>query len=144
MNKKYLVTLTDEERQHLEDLISKGKTAARVIRHAHLLLRADEAAGWTDEQIAEAFAVSTRTVERARRRFVEDGFEAALRPPKLPRRPREIDGDVEAHLVALACSDPPEGRGRWTVRLLAQKVVELGYVEAISHEATRTTLKKTS
>jgi transposase len=144
MNKRYLVTLTDEERQSLRDLVSKGKTSARAIEHARVLLKADVAEDWNDEQISRADGVSIRTVERVRQRFVEDGLEAALRPPRVPRPPRKLDGEVEAHLVALACSDPPEGRSRWTVRLLAQKLVELGHVDSISHESVRTALKKTS
>jgi transposase len=142
--KKYLVTLTDDERQQLEQLLGKGKAAARTLRHAHLLLKADRACGWTDAQIAEAFDVSVRTVERLRQRFVEEGFAAALNPKPVPRLPRKVDGDVEAHLVALACSDPPEGRQRWTLRLLAGRLVELGHVASISHEGVRQVLKKTS
>ena len=144
MNKRYLVTLTDEERDSLQRMTSTGKAAARAIRHAQILLLADDLEGATDEQISEALRVSTRTVERVRQRFVEAGLEAALRPPKVPRTPRKVDGDVEAHLVALTCSDPPDGRARWTLRLLAQKMVELGHVGSISHEGVRTTLKKTS
>jgi transposase len=142
--KKYLVTLTDDERRQLEQLLGKGKAAARTRRHAHLLLKADRTCGWTDTQIAAAFDVSVRTVERLRQRFVEEGFAAALNPKPVPRLPRKVDGDVEAHLVALACSDPPEGRQRWTLRLLAGRLVELGHVESISHEGVRRALKKTS
>lgn len=141
--KKYLVTLTDEERRHLEHLLGKGKAAARTLRHAHVLLKADDVTGWADEQIAEAFSVSVRTVERLRQRFVEEGLEAALQPRPIPRLPRTVDGEVEAYLVALACSDPPQGRHRWTLRLLAERMVELGYVEALSHETVRHVLKKT-
>lgn len=144
MNKRYLVTLTEDERQFLESMLSKGKADARVLRRAAILLKADEAQGWTDEQIAEAYGVSTRTVERARQHFVELGLETTLRPPRVPRPPRKVDGEVEAHLVALTCSEPPSGRGRWTLRLLAAKMVELGYVESLSHESVRTTLKKTN
>jgi len=142
--KKYIVTLTAEERQHLEQLLAKGKAAARTLTHAHVLLHADQAAGDTDGEIAEAFGVSVRTVERVRQRFVEEGLEAALKPKAAPRLPRKVDGDVEAHLVALACSDPPAGRRRWTLRLLAGKLVELDLVESISHERVRQVLKKTS
>ena len=144
MNKRYLVTLTDDERQSLRDLVSKGKAAARAIEHARILLKADVAEDCNDEEISQALDVSIRTVERVRRRFVEDGLESALRPPRVPRPPRKIDGEVEAHWVALACSDPPAGRGRWTVRLLAQKLVGLGHVNSISHESVRTALKKPS
>jgi transposase len=144
MNKRYLVTLTEDERQSLESMLSKGKTAARVLRRAAILLKADETEGWTDERIADAFGVSARTVERARRHFVELGLEATLRPPRVPRPPRKVDGEVEAHLVALTCSEAPSGRGRWTLRLLAEKMVELGHVESLSHESVRATLKKTN
>jgi transposase len=142
--KKYVVTLTDDERQHLEQLLVKGKAAARSLRHAQALLKADQAVGWTDADIAEAFGLSIRTVERLRQRFVDEGLEAALKPKAVPRLPRKIDGAVEAHLVALACSDPPQGRHRWTLRLLADKLVELDLVESISHEGVRQVLKKTS
>jgi transposase len=142
--KKYVVTLTDDERQHLEQLLAKGKAAARTLRHAQALLQADQPVGWNDADIAEAFALSVRTVERLRRRFVEEGLEAALRPKPVPRLPRKVDGEVEAHLVALACSDPPEGRRRWTLRLLADRLVELALVGSISHEGVRQALKKTS
>ncbi len=144
MNKQYVVTLTDEERQSVRDLVFRGKASARAIEHALILLKADVAEDATDEEISQACEVSVRTVERVRKRFVEDGLEAALRPPKVPQPPRKLDGEVEAHLVALACSDPPRGRGRWTVRLLAQKLVEMGHVDSISHESVRTALKKTS
>jgi transposase len=142
--KKYLVTLTDDERQQLEHLLAKGKAAVRTLRHAQALLKADQAVGWKDADIAEAFALSVRTIERLRQRFVEEGFEAALKPKAVPRLPRKVDGEVEAHLVALACSDPPPGRQRWTLRLLASKLVELDLVESISHEGVRQALKKTS
>jgi transposase len=142
--KKYLVTLTDEERQGLELLLRKGKVAARTLTHARVLLKADRSAGWTDQQIADAFGVAVRTVERLRQRFVEEGFEAALKPKAVPRLPRKVDGEVEAHLVALAGSDPPEGRRRWTLRLLAGRLVELDLVESISHERVRQTLEKTN
>ena len=132
--KKYVVPLTDEERQQLEQLLTKGKAAARTLRHAQALLKADQPEGWKDADIAEAFALSVRTVERLRQRFVEEGLEAALQPKPVPRLPRKVDGTVEAHLVALACSDPPEGRRRWTLRLLAGKLVELALVGSISHE----------
>lgn len=141
--KKYIVTLTDEERHTLEQLLAKGRAAARTLRHAQALLKADQPAGWTDAQIADAFTLSVRTVERLRQRFVEDGFDAALRPTPAARLPRKIDGTVEAHLVALACSDPPEGRQRWTLRLLADRLVELALVDSISHEGVRQVLKKT-
>ena len=142
--KKYVVTLTDAERQHLEQLLTKGKAAARTLRHAQALLKADQPVGWTDADLADAFALSVRTVERLRQRFIEDGFDAALKPQPVPRLPRKVDGTVEAHLVALACSDPPAGRQRWTLRLLADRLVELALVASISHEGVRQVLKKTS
>lgn len=142
--KKYLVTLNEEERQHLEQLLAKGKAAARTLRHAQALLKADQPVGWKDTDIADAFGLSVRTVERLRQRFVEEGLQAALKPKPVPHLPRKIDGSVEAHLIALACSDPPQGRQRWTLRLLAGKLVELGLVESLSHEGVRQVLKKTS
>lgn len=144
MNKRYVVTLTDDERQSLSNMVSRGNASARALEHARILLKADVADDSSDEQISQACDVSTRTVERVRRRFVEEGLENALRPPKVPRPPRKFDGELEAHLLALACSDPPAGRGRWTVRLLAQKLVEMGHVDSISHESVRTVLKKTN
>jgi len=139
-----VVTLADDERHHLEQLLAKGKAAARTLRHAQALLKADQAAGWNDADIAEAFALSVRTIERLRQRFVEEGLEAALKPKAVPRLPRKVVGEVEAHLVALACSDPPQGRQRWTLRLLADRLVELALVESISHEGVRQARKKTS
>ena len=146
--KRYKVTLEAEERQHLQDLIAAGKAAAQKLAHARILLKADAADGgpaWLDGRIAEALEVSTDTVERVRRRFVEEGLESAL-PPKPTKRvyARALDGAQEAHLIALACSKPPEGKRRWTLRLLAERVVELGHAEAVSHETVRRTLQKTS
>jgi hypothetical protein len=107
--KQYVVTLTDDERQQLEQLLSKGKAAARTLRHAQALLKADCPVGWTDTEIADAFALSVRTVERLRQRFVEDGFEAALKPKRVPRLPRKVDGEVEAHLVGPGLFRPARG-----------------------------------
>jgi transposase len=147
VNKKYRVHLTNEEREHLEKLVRKGKTHARKLLYARILLKADEngPASWTDERIADAFEVSVATVARERRRYREEGLEVALLPKK-PGRPRRrvLDGRAEAHLIALACSSPPEGRGRWPLRLLADRMVELGYVESLSYETVRRTLKKTN
>jgi transposase len=146
MNKKYRVRLTNEERKHLEKLVRKGKAHARKLLYARILLKSDEngPASWTDEQIADAFEVSIATVARERRRFCEEGLEIALLPKK-PGRPRRrvLDGRAEAHLIALACSNPPEGREHWPLRLLADRMVELGYVESLSYETVRRTLKKT-
>ena len=146
--KLYVVTLTAEERSYLEGLISKGKAAAHKLTHARILLKADvsgERRPWTDEQIAEALETSRPTVERVRRRFVEQGLESALERKKRPPAPPVVmDGQAEAHLVALACSAPPEGRARWTLHLLADRMVELEYVDHLSHKTVRQTLKKTS
>jgi transposase len=146
--KKYTVTLTDQERQQLHDWISAGKGAAKKLAHARILLKADAAAGgpaWSDARIAEAAEVSTATVERVRQRFVEEGFEAALVRKKQdqPSRQRKLDGAAEAHLIALACSQPPDGRASWTMQLLADKLVELQIVDSICDETVRRTLKKT-
>jgi len=147
MKKKYIVTLMDEERQMLQEMLSRGKVAARKLMHARILLKADAAAGgtgWNDERIAEALEVGRAIVERVRKEFVEEGFEAALERRK-PRRVylRKLDGDGEAHLVALACQKPPEGRSRWTLRLLADRMVQLEYVDQLSYQTVRRTLKKT-
>lgn len=148
MHKRYVVRLTHEERETLEALVRRGRAHARKLLYARILLKADaseDGPAWTDERIAEAFEVSTATVARERQRFCEDGLEVALMPKK-PGRPRRrvLDGRAEAHLVALSCSEPPEGRGSWTLRLLADRMVELGHVEGISHETVRRTLKKTA
>lgn len=148
MAKTYRVTLTAEERGELEAMISKGKADARKLAHARVLLQGDEADGAparTDPEIASALNLSTRTVERVRQRFVEEGTESALRPRPTRRiYARALDGAQEAHLIALACSAPPEGKRRWTLRLLAERVVELGYAESVSHETVRRTLQKTN
>jgi transposase len=146
---KYIVELTSEERKELSELVSKGKAAARKITHARILLQSDASAdgpSWTDKQISEAFRVHTNTVHGVRRRFVEHGIGAALDRKKQdhPSRRRLVDGDLEAHLIALRCGDPPEGADRWTLRLLAEKLVELEIVPNISHETVRQALKKTS
>ena len=147
MNKKYIVRLSDKERRELEQLIAKGKTAAYRIRHAHILLKADaDGPAWGDTRIAEAFSCHARTIEGIRKRFVEQGFDAALNRKKRAMPPREklLDGEKEARLIALSCSKPPKGRGRWSLHLLADKMVELEIVENISHETVRQTLKKTN
>jgi transposase len=147
MNKKYVLRLTTEEREHIETLLQRGRAHARKLLYARILLKADANGPdrWTDERIAEAFEVSTATVARERQRFLEDGLEVALMPKK-PGRPRRrvLDGRAEAHLIALSCSDPPEGRERWSMRLLADRMVELGHVDTVSHETIRRTLKKTA
>ena len=145
MAKRYIVRLTDAEREQLQELVSKGKTAAYRIKHAHILLKADaEGPAWTDEQIANAFACHPHTVSHVRQRFVEQGLEAALERKQraTPGRQPICDGDTEAKLIALRCGVPPDGRAKWTLRLLADKAVELDIVPAICHETVRQVLKK--
>lgn len=146
MNKKYRVELTAEERQQLEQLIRSGTGPARTQSHARILLKADCGAGgpaWNDEAIATACEVSRPTVERIRRRWATEGLEAALHRAR-PRRvyERKLDGNQEAQLIAVACSTPPEGRERWTLALLAERLVELKLVDSIVPETVRATLKK--
>lgn len=147
MNKKYLVRLTDEERDQLTVLISTGHTTAYKIRHAHMLLKADlDGPAWTDTRIAEAYHRHVRTVEGIRKRCVTEGRDAALgrqkrrQPPCKPR----LDGHQEAYLIALRCSEPPTGYARWTLKLLAEKLVELHVVEQMSYQTVCRTLKKTN
>jgi transposase len=146
--KKYKVTLTDEERQQLHELVSTGTAAAKKLAHARILLKADAAPcgpAWLDQRIADAVEVSVATVGRVRQRFVEQGLDAALsrKPRERPARARKLDGRGEARLIALACSAPPEGRKEWTMKLLADKLVELEVVDTISDETVRQVLKKT-
>lgn len=144
--KKYKVTLSLEERTLLLKLVSKGKASAKKLTHARVLLQADESEdgpAWNDERICEAIHVSCRSVERIRKTFVDAGVDSAVNRKRHSRyRPRKLDGEQEAHLVALACSSPPEGRNRWTLELLSNKLVELHYVENIAKETVRQTLKK--
>lgn len=142
-NKKYVVKLSQEERETLQGIIFSGKRAAKTILRARVLLKAD--ASWLDEKIAEALDVNVRTIERMRQQFVEEGFESFMSRRK-PRRKylRKLDGKQEAQLTTIACSQPPEGRARWTLRLLADRMVQLDYVESVSHETVRQVLKKTS
>jgi transposase len=149
MGKRYRVTLEVDERERLEQLLSKGKADVRRLKHAQILLKADESKdgpAWSVSRIAEAVDCGTATVERVRRRFVEEGLELALSPYRSPRRKYrpKLDGGQEAKLITLACSQPPAGRSRWTLRLLAGALVELELVESISHETVRQTLKKTN
>jgi len=141
--KRYIVTLTEQEREELSQLISKGKGAARKLLHARILLKADSRVGWIDQHIAEALEVSVSTIERVRERFVEEGLGAAL-DRQAPKREykRKLNGEQEAHLIALVCSPPQQDRGRWTLKLLAQKMVELEYVDRVAPETIRQTLKK--
>src|SRR5581483_2498749 len=148
MRPKRIVRLPSEERSQLTQLISGAQAPARKLTHARILLKTDcgpDGPGWDDDAIAEALDVGKVTVWRVRKRYIEEGLEAALthRHPK-NHRPRRLDGDQEAHLIALACSEPPTGRKRWTLRLLAHRMVELEYTDRISYETVRGTLKKTS
>lgn len=140
----FRVSLTDEERTALAALLKKGKTAARKLAHARILLLADE--GQPDEDIAEVTAVSTRTVGRVRKRLVTEGFDAALDPRPQPPRPDKvkIKGDIEQALIQVACSDPPEGACHWTLQLLADELVALGLLPTVSTETVRQALKKTT
>jgi transposase len=140
--KKYLINLTSEERQSLMEMISKGEIKARKMKRALILLNADE--GKSDPQIMASLKISRPTVERIRKRFVEGGLERALNEDHRPGQRRKLDGRGEAQLMATACSQAPKGHDRWTLRLLAGKLVELGVVESISHETVRLTLKKTT
>ena len=147
--KKYLVTLTLEERDQLTRLTSAGKASARTLTRARILLKADQADGgpaWRDADIAEALDCGLRTVERVRQRFVERGLDDALthKEQQTPRLQPVFDGAAEARLIALACSQPPDGRAGWTLRLLAGRLVELEVVESVSRETVRRALKKTS
>lgn len=138
--KKYLVDLTTEERSVLEQLLQKGKSSARKLTRARILLQADE--GETDEEIATALAVGVATVERTRQRFVEANLEALNDRPR-PGGQCKLSGKQEAHLIAVACTPAPSGRTRWTLQLLADQVVELGFAESIARETVRQVLKKT-
>src|SRR5215211_1122097 len=147
--KKYLVTLTPEERDHLSRLTTVGRASARTLTRARILLKADQAPGgpgWEDARIAEALDCGHRTVERVRQRFVERGLDDALthKDQQTPRRQKVLDGAAEARLIALACAQPPDGRAGWTLRLLADRLVELEVVDAVSYETVRRALKKTS
>jgi hypothetical protein len=144
--KKYIVRLTKDERAYMESMIHKGKVAAHKRLHAEILLKADISKlgeKWVDSQISEAFGISTRTVERVWERLVQESIESALNRVKPIRvKSHVIDGEKEVHLLALVCGDAPDGRSRWTLRLLGQHRVEWGHVKSISHETIRQTLKK--
>jgi hypothetical protein len=146
MRKRYVVTLTAEEREELGALISRGKGAARKLMRARILLLADQSEGGpakSDPEIAEAVMCGRATVERVRKQFVEEGLEETLtRRRTLRTYENKLDGRTEAHLIAMTCGAPPEGRARWTLRLLADRMVALGHVESLSHETVRMTLKK--
>jgi len=147
--KKYIVRLSVEERATLKKLLISGRGPGRMFNRVRILLKVDQSMGgpaWSDVRISEAFDLTIQTIEKVRKQLVEEGFDAVLsRHPYTQKLSRDkIDGDVEAHLIALCCSDPPEGCVRWILRILADKVVELGYVDSISHEAIQQTLKKTN
>ena len=148
MLKRYLVTLTVEEREELRKLISRGKAAARKLLRARILLLADQSEGgpaMSDPEIAKAVRCGRATVERVRKQFVEENLEQTLtRKPTVRVYENKIDGRTEAHLIAITCSAPPEGRACWTLRLLADRLVALGHLESVSHETVRRTLKKTT
>lgn len=147
MVKKYIVRLSEEERQWLQAFITKGKAAAYKIKHANILLKADaDGPGWKDKRIAEAFGCCVRTVENVRRRLVLQGLQAALERKKQLRRSRKpkLDGEGEARLIAVACSEPLAGHDRWTLQMLADELVRLEVVDSISDQTVRRTLKKTN
>ncbi len=144
--KQYIVELTSEERYQLQQIVTKGNTTGYRIKYAHILLKADQGKngpGWSDPKISEAFECNVSTVYRLRKRLVEDGFDAILQHGNTgKRKQRKLDGKAEAHLIALACSQPPEGRQRWTVRLLADELVALGIVDSCGKTTVHETLKK--
>ena len=140
--KKYIVKLESEERESLLELTSKGQLSARKMKRAQILLKADE--GWKDKGVMAALNTSRTTVERTRKRFVEGGLDRALNEDTRPGQRAKLDEKAKAHLIALACSEAPDGRDHWPLRLLADKLVELGLVESLSHETVRQVLKKTT
>jgi hypothetical protein len=143
MNTKYLVVLSAEQRQHLEKITSSGKVTARQMKRAHILLKSDVQVNWSYERLMDAFDVSAVTIAAVRKAFVEQDLELALQR-KRPDREYEhiLDGEGEAHLIALACSEPPSGRKHWSLRLLQDRFVKLGHVDSISYETIRRVLKK--
>jgi hypothetical protein len=147
MQKKYLVRLTESERETLRSVIKKLSGRSQKVRRAHVLLKADaDGPAWTDEKIADAFSARTRTIEKIRQRFVESGFEETLEGKQRPQPPTEklLDGKQEARVIALRLGSPPAGYANGSLRLLARKVVELEIVPSVSHETVRQTLKKTT
>jgi hypothetical protein len=147
MQKKYIVRLTETERETLQGIVKKLKGSSQQVRRAQILLKADaDGPAWTDQQIAEAYGCRRQTVENVRERLVTEGFEIALRgkrPAEPPRKP-VLDGEREAKVIALRLGPPPKGFANWTLRLLAEKAIELEIVETVSHETVRRTLKKTA
>lgn len=148
MEKRYRVTLTEAERRELRAMVTAGKAAARKLVRVRVLLlsdQAEEGPAKSDPEIIDALQCGRATVERIRKQFVEEGLEETLQPkPSLRVYQRRLDGKAEAHLVAIACGAPPEGRSRWTLRLLGDRLVALGHVESVGHETVRRTLKKTN
>lgn len=147
--KKYIVTLTEDERESLGELVSKGKHASQEILNALILMGCDDGEfrekRSTNEELARVLNISMKKIDRVKKRFVEEGIDIALRGRKRSRvYTKKADGDFEAHLVALSCGDPPEGFARWSLRLLADRVVELDYIDSVSHETVRRILKKTN
>ncbi|MCH8840593.1 MAG: helix-turn-helix domain-containing protein [Planctomycetes bacterium] len=147
MEKKYIVRLTDEERQTLRSVIKKLKGSSQKVRRAQILLKADaDGPNWTDNKIAEAFSCRIKTVENIRQRLVTQGFDTVLngKKPETPSRQKRLDGKQEAKVIALRLGKPPKGFANWSLRLLADKVIELEIVDSVSHETVRQTLKKTA
>jgi len=145
MNKKYIVRLTDEEREELRGIVKRLKGTSQKVRRASILLKADiDGPNWNDAKIAEALSCRTRTVENVRKRLVTEGFEKALvrKKREVPPTPKKLDGEQEARIIALRLSPPPAGFANWSLRLLSEQIVELGIAESISHETVRRTLKK--
>lgn len=147
MHKKYIVELTDDERNALKEVVKKLKGTSQKVKRANILLKADVGGpGWTDAKIAEALDCRTKTVENVRQRFVMEGFQTALNGKKREKPPTEklLDGEQEAKVIAMRLGAPPAGYGKWTLRLLARKVVELEIVDSVSYQTVRRTLKKTA
>ncbi len=144
---RFKVTLTQEEREQLQTVLGKGKHTSQQYRNACILINSDESPfgnKLSNEQIAQVLQINTKTVERIKKRFVEEGFEECMdRKPYPKTGPKKVDGDFEAHLIAISCSQAPEGMARWSLRMLADKMVELKYTDSISHETVRQVLKKT-
>ena len=137
---KYRVELTESQKRRLGEVANRGRSPARTVKRALALLKVGE--GQTDDQVAEALSISSRTVIRIRKRFCEDGLESALTERPRPGKKRRLDERAEAHLVAIACSDPPEGHAHWTLKMLAERMVELDYVDSVARETVRQSLKK--
>ena len=143
MKTKYIVELNDEQREHLEKISSSGSAPARQIKHAQILLKSDQKTNWSYKQISDAYDVSDMTIAKVRKVFKEQGLEVALQRKK-PDRAYEhiVHGEVEAHLIAIACSEAPKGRARWTLRLLQSEMIKRNYIDEVSHETIRAALKK--